>query len=422
MYKKYTLNNGLRIVTEHIPYVKSLSIGVWIETGSKNENLMNNGVSHFIEHMLFKGTTNRSAKDIADTVDGIGGQINAFTAKECTCYYLKVLDSHYQLAIDILADMIFNSKFDPNEIDKERSVILEEISMYEDSPEDVAHDLLSQTIFEDHALGYPILGTRETLLSMDRESLLSYMNEYYTPTNAVISVAGNFNEDTLLEEIKEKFEGWKGKEALPKLESQLDFNYKIIEKIKDIEQTHLCLGFKGVKMGKREVYPLLVVNNILGGSMSSRLFQTIREDRGLAYSVYSYPSIYKDGGMFTIYAGLNPMQLDEVSYLINQEIENLVKRGLTMAELNKAKEQLKGNYILGLESTSSRMTSIGKSELLLGKIHSPKETIQMIDDINMEEIDKIISSLFGSNDFAAAVVSKQGHKDQLEKMLTKGLR
>ncbi len=419
MYNKYTLDNGLRIITEHIPFVKSLSIGVWIETGSKNENLINTGASHFIEHMLFKGTATRSAKDIADIVDGIGGQINAFTAKECTCYYLKVLDSHYQLAIDLLADMLFNSNFNDSEIDKERSVILEEISMYEDSPEDVAHDLLSHTIFKDHSLGYPILGTRETLINMDRESLLSYMKEYYVPKNAVISVAGNFDEDLLLKEIKDKFEGWQGDEQQSSQVHPLKYNYEIVEKVKDIEQTHLCIGYKGIEMGKRELYPLLVINNILGGSMSSRLFQSIREDRGLAYSVYSYPTIYKDGGLLTIYAGMNPSQLEEVSYLINEEIIKLVNNGLTSAELNKAKEQLKGNYILGLESTSSRMTSIGKSELLLGKTYSPKEIVQMIDDINMDEIDKIIKTIFSSNSFSASVVSKQEHKKQLEKTLLK---
>ncbi|MBM7613720.1 M16 family metallopeptidase [Alkaliphilus hydrothermalis] len=417
MYKKYTLDNGLRIVTEHIPYVKSISIGVWIEAGSKHENLINNGASHFIEHMLFKGTATRSAKDLADVVDGVGGQINAFTAKECTCYYLKVLDSHYKLAIDILADMIFNSKFDEKDIDRERSVILEELSMYEDSPEDVAHDLLSQSILKDHSLGYPILGTRETLLATTRESLLAHMEKYYIPKNAVISVAGNFEPESLLKEIKEKFGSWKSTETNTYEGKEPNYHFEIVEKVKDIEQTHLCIGFKGIEMGNRELYPLLVVNNILGGSMSSRLFQQIREERGLAYSVYSYPSIYKDGGLLTIYAGMNPSQLEEVCLLIKQEVDTLVGKGITHAELDKAKEQLKGSYILGLESTSSRMTSIGKSELLLAKTYSPKEIIQMIDEIKMDEINGIIKKIFATDSMTVTVVSKQEQKNQVKKAL-----
>lgn len=419
MYNKYTLDNGLRIVAEHIPYVKSISIGLWIETGSKDETIINSGISHFIEHMLFKGTATRSAKDIADLIDGIGGQINAFTSKECTCYYVKVLDSHYDLAIDLLADMLFHSKFDTIEIDKERSVILEEISMYEDSPEDLAHDLLSHTLFKDHPLGYPILGTEESLNRIDREVLMDYMKTHYIPQKTVISVVGNFDQDQLMKAIEAKFNQWQGelREQGPK--NELTYNYQFNQRVKDIEQTHLCIGFKGVNLGKREQYPLLIVNNILGGSMSSRLFQKIREDKGLAYSVYSYPSFYKEGGLLTIYAGMNPNQLEEVSQLIQEEIALLVQHGLTEDELHKAKEQLKGNYIIGLESTSSRMTSIGKSELLLGRIYSPKEVLQLIDDISMESINEIIAEVLQLDSLAVAVVSNQEQQDLVNKIFSK---
>ncbi|SNR88782.1 Predicted Zn-dependent peptidase [Anaerovirgula multivorans] len=406
MYKKYTLDNGLRVVTEHIPFVKSISIGVWIETGSKQETINNNGISHFIEHMLFKGTTSKSAKEIAELIDGIGGQINAFTSKECTCYYTKVLDSHYELAIDLLADMLFNSKFDKEDIQKEKSVIYEEISMYEDSPEDLAHDLLYQSIFKNSSLGFPILGTNKSLESIERDEILNYMQKYYVPNNAVISIAGNFDEGNLLKVIEDKFGKWEKTENLVIKEETLDYNFTHYSKSKDIEQVHLCLGFKGIPLGENKLYPLLVVNNILGGSMSSRLFQNIREDRGLAYSIYSYPSTYKGGGLLSIYAGMNPNLLDEVSALIYSELENLSRNGLTALELNKSKEQLKGNYILGLESTSSRMTSIGKSELLLHKIYSPKEIIQKIDDVGMSEVGDIIKEIIDLNHIASTTVGK----------------
>ncbi|GAB6088181.1 M16 family metallopeptidase [Alkaliphilus crotonatoxidans] len=419
MYNKYTLDNGLRIVTEQISHVKSISIGVWIETGSKNENVINSGISHFIEHMLFKGTSTKTAKDIADLIDGVGGQINAFTSKECTCYYVKVLDSHFDLAIELLADMLFNSKFDPQEIDKERSVILEEISMYEDSPEDLVHDLLSHTIFKEHSLGYPILGTKESLEGIDRQVLIDYMKHHYIPQRAVISVAGNYDEAQLMGAIEKFFGDWKGQSLSQEQDHELQFNFEFSERVKDIEQTHICLGFRGVALGNQSTYPLLVINNILGGSMSSRLFQRIREDKGLAYSIYSYPSAYKGGGLLTIYGGMNPNQLEEAAYLIREEIELLLRDGLTETELQKSKEQLKGNYILGLESTSSRMSSIGKSELLLGKTHTQKEIIQMIDNITMEEINNVIRSVLNLDSLAGAVVSNQKQKNIMEAIFSK---
>ncbi|MCC5909851.1 MAG: insulinase family protein [Clostridiaceae bacterium] len=406
MYKKHTLDNGLKIVTEHIPFVKSISIGVWIEAGSKHETIHNSGISHFIEHMLFKGTDTKSAKEIAETIDSIGGQINAFTSKECTCYYTKVLDSHYKTAIDLLTDMLFNSKFDPVDIDREKSVVYEEISMYEDSPEDLAHDLLYQSMFKDSSLGLPILGDNNSVKSITRDEMLKYMSQYYVPNNAVISVAGNFDEKDLLEAIEAKFGHWKPSNISLREQEKAHYNFQHIDKFKDIEQIHLCLAFKGITLGEGRLYPLLVVNNVLGGSMSSRLFQKIREDRGLAYSIYSYPSSYKAGGLLTIYAGMGPRVVDEVTSLIYDELKYLKKNALTEVEVHKAKEQLKGNYTLGLESTSSRMTSIGKSELLLNKIYSPKEILQKIDNVNMSHVKEIIDEIIDLNHVASTKVGK----------------
>ncbi len=414
MYKRYTLENGLRVVTEYIPFVKSVSIGVWIEAGSKHENTINNGISHFIEHMMFKGTDKRTAKDIAEIIDSVGGQINAFTSKECTCYYTKVLDSHYDLAIDLLSDMLFNSKFDPIEIEKERSVILEEINMYEDSPEDLVHDILSQTLFKNNSLGMPILGTEDTLNNIDREMILQYMNEYYVSNNAVLSIAGNFDEKKLLETINDKFSTWNNNNNLSKAYETINYNFEVVSKYKEIEQTHLCIGFKGVELDSNDVYPLLVLNNVLGGSMSSKLFQSVREERGLAYSIYSYPSIYKNGGSLVIYAGTNPNQVEEVTKIIYNEIKDIIINSLSEDEINKSKEQLKGNYILGLESTSSRMTSIGKSELLRNRIYSQKEIIDKIDSVNSADIQRVIQRIFKLDEVTITTVSK----DNIMKIIT----
>ncbi len=414
MFNKFTLKNGIRVVTENIPYVKSVSIGIWIEAGSRYENKKNNGVSHFIEHMLFKGTQNRTAKDIAEEIDSIGGQLNAFTSKECTCFYAKILDNHLPIAIDVLSDMLFNSKFDYNDIEKEKSVVIEEINMYEDSPEELVHDLISKTIFDDHPLAFSILGNASVLKDLDREDILDYFKKYYTPNNMVISIAGNFKEKEVLNLLQEYFSNWKSK-------SYCNDNYntplllqRVKSKIKPTEQLHLCLGMEGTSQGKNELYSLLVMNNIFGGSMSSRLFQRIREDRGLVYSIYSYPSSYKDIGIFTIYAGLNPKQITTVVQLIADEIKKIKKEGLKSEEIYKAKEQLKGNYILGLESTSSRMTFLGKSELLLGKTYSQKEIIEKINNVNMHSLKHIIDKVFNSHKLNIAYVGNIKNKEDYE--------
>lgn len=417
MYQKIRLSNGVRVVLEKIPHVKSVSLGFWVKTGSINENLDNNGITHFIEHMLFKGTKNRTAKEIAESIDDIGGQLNAFTSKECTCYYAKVLDDHIGIAIDVLTDMIFNSTFNSVEIEKEKSVVLEEISMYEDSPEDNAHDLLSRTIFKEQSLGLPVLGRRDTVGSFDREMLIEYMKNYYTVENMVVSIAGNFNEEEIIKRIEEKFKNFTNKSNQQKSLDEPKFMIDTGFKYKDIEQLHLCISFQGVPLRSDDYYPLLLMNTVFGGSMSSRLFQNIREDKGLAYSIFSYPSAYQQIGLFTIYAGINPSQLEEVNLLIKEEINKIRKDGLTEGELIKAKEQLKGNYILGLESTSSRMLSIGKSELFLEKIYSQKEVLEKIDNIKMEDIRNVIDKIFVLDQATVAVVGKVDQETKVNELL-----
>lgn len=397
MFKRAVLDNGIRIVCEKIPYVRSVSIGIWVGTGSRSENRSNNGISHFIEHMMFKGTEKRSAKEIAESIDNIGGQLNAFTGKECTCYYTKTLDSHMDIALDVLTDMLFNSKFAPKDIDIEREVILKEIGMYEDSPEELVHDILSETVWEGNPLGYPILGTKECLDNIDRDVIKDYIGNNYTPGNTVISVAGNYDDESLIEKLTGLFKDWKMRDSASPSFEKADFNASSRTKEKDTEQVHICFGFEGVEHGNDDIYTLLAINNIFGGGMSSRLFQRIREEKGLVYSIYSYPSSYKNSGLFTVYAGMSPEHLEEVISLMVDEIKLLNKKGLGREELERSKLQLKGNYILGLESTSSRMNSIGKSELMLGRIFSSDEILKKIDDINMERVNNIISKVFNLN-------------------------
>lgn len=404
MFQKEHLINGIRIVTEEIPYVNSVSIGIWVKAGSRYENHENNGISHFIEHMLFKGTKKRTAKEIATAIDKIGGQINAFTSKESTCFYAKVLDTHFDIALDVLADMYFNSTFAAEEIEKEKGVVMEEINMYEDSPEDLVHDLFSQVVWSGNPLGMSILGTEQSLNSLNRDSILQYFKKNYTPQNTVISVVGNFKHSDAVKKISSIFEKAEKLEYSNEDNTKPSFAPEFIVKNKSTEQVHLCIGFNGVDMKSKAFYPMLVFNNVFGGAMSSRLFQKIREDRGLAYSVFSYPSSFEDCGLFSIYAGAKPAHLKSVAELIMEEIHELKKNGITEEELYDSKEQLKGSYTLGLESTSGRMISIGKSELLLNRIYSPFEILERIDKVDMESINDIIRLIFDTDNIGAAVI------------------
>jgi predicted Zn-dependent peptidase len=402
LVKKYTCQNGLTIVLEEIPTVRSVSIGVWVLAGSRNETEKNNGISHFIEHMFFKGTKNRSAKEIAEAFDAVGGQVNAFTSKEYTCYYAKVLDSHAKYALDILADMFFNSNFDKEEMEKEKKVVLEEIKMYEDTPDDIVHDLLSQASYGQHPLGFPILGTEEKLRSFEPDDLREYMDQNYKPENVVVSVAGNVDE-SFFNEVEKLFGSYKT-EAKRLDIVEPSFLSEHISRKKETEQAHLCFGYNGLPIGHKDIYSLVVVNNVLGGSMSSRLFQEVREARGLAYSVFSYHSSFLDNGLLTVYGGTGNDQLQVLQDTIEDTINTLRTEGLTDKELNNSKEQLKGNLMLGLESTNSRMSRNGKNELLLKKHRSLDEIIEEIDAVNHESVEKVMKTIF-TNPYSSALIS-----------------
>lgn len=419
MYTKQTLSNGIRVVMEDIPYVNSVSIGIWVKNGSINEDKPENGVSHFIEHLLFKGTVNRTSKEIAETIDNIGGQINAFTSKEYTCYYVKVLDDHINIAVEILSDMFNNSLFKEEDIIKEKSVIFEEIKMYQDSPEDLVYELLSEIMFENTTLAQPILGTEESLKNITREVIVNYFKTHYIPSNIVISLAGNIESKEILKLLEFYFGNFnkqiKNTEQVNTQNNIYSFERKINGITKETEQLNMCIGMEGIAIGDDTIYPLYVMNNVFGGSMSSRLFQNIREDQGIAYSVYSHPSSYKETGSFTIYAGLGPQQIYNFVNSVKEDIEDIKQNLISVDELYKSKEQLKGNYILGLESTSSRMSELGRNELLLNEIHSPKETLRKIDKVDLQQIKYIIDRIFDYNKFNITYVGNIKEKSKLEK-------
>ncbi|WP_449540057.1 M16 family metallopeptidase [Ferdinandcohnia sp. Marseille-Q9671] len=412
MIKKYTCQNGVRIVLENIPTVRSVAIGVWIGTGSRNETPENNGISHFLEHMFFKGTKTRTAREIAESFDSIGGQVNAFTSKEYTCYYAKVLDEHANYALDVLADMFFHSTFDEEELKKEKNVVLEEIKMYEDTPDDIVHDLLSKATYENHPLGYPILGTEETLETFNGDMLRQYMNESYIPENVVISIAGNIDE-TFISKVENHFGSYSTNHINKSIEKPSFHTNKITRK-KETEQAHLCLGFNGLQIGDKNVYDLIVLNNILGGGMSSRLFQDVREQKGLAYSVFSYHSSYKDTGMLTVYGGTGSKQLNLLFETIQETLVKLKQEGITEKELKNSKEQMKGSLMLSLESTNSRMSRNGKNELLLKRHKSLDEIIDEINEVTENSVNDMSKQIF-TNDFSLALI---GPADELPQKLS----
>ena len=406
MYKCQTLKNGLTIIGEEIPYLKSISLGVWVKAGSIMETKENSGVSHFIEHMLFKGTTNRTSKELAREIDNLGGVINAFTSKECTCFYVKLLDEHIDIGIDVLSDMILNSRFDERDIKKEKSVILEELKMYEDSPDDLVYDLLLENIYKDHSLGMNILGDRQSLKNLKRESILDYYNEYYVPNNSIISICGNFKFEEIVKQIEEKFKTWQPK-SVDTTTTKPNFNPCIVKKNKDIEQVNLAINLDAIPMtNNREVYALSVVNNVFGGSISSRLFQKIREEKGLAYSIYSSQTLYEDCGELGIFASTSTENIQEVYKSILEEIELIRNEYISPQEIHESKEQLKGSYMLDLESTSSRMMSNGKNLLMRNKVDDEQDIIDYINAVEYDDVVKIIKKVFNTENMGVCIVGK----------------
>jgi len=415
MVKKVTLANGVRILTEEIPYVRSVAIGIWVRVGSRDELPSQTGISHFIEHLMFKGTENRTAKELAEALDAVGGQLNAFTSKEYTCYYAKVLDEHLELAIDVLTDMFFNSKFGESEIEKEKNVVLEEIKMYEDTPDDQVHDLFAGTIWQGHSLGRPIIGIKDIVCGFTRKDVIDHYKRHYVPANTVIAVAGSIQHEQVIARLEPFFGKWSGTPVERNI-SLPDYKHRINIKSKDIEQVHLCLGTQALSLDHPDLYVLHVLNSIAGGGISSRLFQSIREERGLAYSVYSYHSSYQETGLFAVYAGLSRINLEATLELIFEELANIRNQGVTKEELSRAKEQLKGSLFLGLENVSSRMSRLGKAELCLGRVVTPDEIVDKINQVTLEQVQQMATELFRVEQYTITAIGPMGENLNLDRL------
>lgn len=395
MIEQFTLPNGLRVLCEQLPHLRSVSMGVWVKAGSILESEHENGLSHLIEHMAFKGTGRRSAKQIAQEMDAVGGYLNAATSKLCTCYYAKVIDENLPLAADILSDIVRFPAIDPKELDKERNVVLEEISMTDDSPEDVAYDLIASAMFGRQPLGQTILGPRELIASYTREDILAFRARHYSPMNTCVAIAGNFDLNQVKDLMAQRFGDWTGGAGEIFPVNAVNQRPQTLTADKDTEQAHICLGYRGKPLGDADAYPMAVFNSILGGGMSSRLFQRIREESAMAYSVYSAPSAYPHCGDFTIYAAVSPRNVKTVLAQIDEETSLLVREGATQEEFDMAKAQLKGGFILGQESAYNRMNSMGSNMALMNRVITTDETIRRIEAVTPEDVRRVAAETLG---------------------------
>lgn len=414
MYDIRNLSNGIRVISEKIDYVKSVSIGVWVGNGSRYETPELGGISHYIEHMLFKGTKKRDAYKIAWDMDCVGGIINAFTGRESTCFYTQTLNTHSDTAIDVLSDMILNSLIDADMLELERQVITEEINMYDDAPEEVVNDLIMEAAWGNNALGKPVLGTPDTLENINPDVMREYMYNHYTTGNIVIAVSGNFD-DSIFDVFEEKL----GKSNLKKGTVQVPkavYTPKNIVQTRDIGQVQIMASFEGVDAHEEDMYSVLAVNNVFGSGMSSRLFQNIREKTGLVYSVYSMCTAYTGTGMFAVGAGTSKENLERVCELISQELRILKRDKLTSDELTMVKEQLKGNYILARESTGARMQALGRNLLLGKKLYTEDEVLDKIDKVTLDSAAEMIDRIVNPDKLAVAAVGAIDNVDNLIKL------
>jgi len=384
-YRRTTLPNGIRLVTEWIPHVRSVAVGVWVDTGSRHEPGDRIGISHFIEHLVFKGTETRSAEDIARAVDSVGGQMDAFTTKEHTCFYVTVLDEHLPLAADLLADVLLRPRFDAGDIEREKTVVLQEFGMVDDTPDDVIHDLFAERVWPHHPLGRPILGDRKVVQGLDRDTVLRYFRTEYCPERITIAAAGHVRHEQLVDLLGSRFLDFR--QPIPSRASDrpvLATSLDLVER--PLEQVHFILGGQGLEHGSLERYALHLLNTVFGGSMSSRLFQVVREREGLVYSIHSGNVAFRDGGLFYVYAGTEPAHFRRVVELTLQEFRSLRAHGITDDELRRAKDHLKGSLMLSLESTGSRMTRIAKQELYFQRSFTFDEILADIERVTPGEV------------------------------------
>jgi predicted Zn-dependent peptidase len=383
--------------------VRSISIGVWLTRGSRHERIDRGGIAHFVEHMLFKGTRSRSAEDIAQAIDSIGGQLDAFTAKEYASYYIKVLDEHVPLALDILSDIVLNPRFSAEDIEREKKVVVEEIKMVEDTPDDLVHEIFTQGFWENHPLGRPILGTRESVESFDEGMLREYFESAYTPRNLIVSAVGNLEHARIRDLVEEKF-GSLASSGAPASDDAPSVVPKVMIRSKDLEQSHVCLGTSSYPQNHDDRYSSYVLNTLLGGSMSSRLFQNVREKRGLAYAVFSGLSAYRDAGSFTVYAGCANDAVEQVIDLVVEELRGVKSAPVLESELQRAKDHLKGSLMLSLENTASRMSHIARQEIYFDRQFGLDETLQGIEKVTVGEVQRVAADLFRNGSLAATVL------------------
>ncbi|MBI3753637.1 MAG: insulinase family protein [Deltaproteobacteria bacterium] len=421
---KTRLKNGLKIITEEMPDIQSASIGIWVNIGSRNEDSKKNGISHFIEHLLFKGTEKRTALDIAREIESVGGVLNAFTGRENTCFYAKVLSKDIPLAVDLLSDIFLNSKFDKQELEKERAVVLQEIKMVEDTPDDLIHDLFATAFWKGHPLAMPVLGNLQTMSSLKRDDVFSYYKHAYLPHAVIITAAGNLEHKRLLRLLKpfEKMPVSKNssiripQSALPKPSSGVTLEHR------NLEQAHLCLGTPSPSQAHHDRYKIYILNTLLGGGMSSRLFQEIREKRGLAYSVYSYLNLCLDVGSLVVYAGCAPDSFGKVVKLILKELNVFARKEVDKKELKSAKEQLKGSMLLGLETSESRMTKLARDEIYFNRTVTIREIVEGIEKVTAKDIMKLAKEIFTPDKIALAAIGKVDEKGLPKILEIKGLK
>jgi predicted Zn-dependent peptidase len=389
-----TLRNGVRVITEQMPHVRSVSVGVWIGTGSRRETPEQNGISHFIEHMLFKGSATRSAEEIARSVDSIGGNLDAFTAKELVCYNTKVLDEHLPFAFDVLSDLVLHPMFREEDIAKEKGVILEELKMEADSPDYMVHELFSANFWRDQALGRPILGTRETVKKYDRDMIYSYYRSTYSPSNMLITAAGNLRHERLEQLARSCFENLEPVEAVEERPAPTTHARITLRNKPELEQVHLCMGVPCYPVAHEKRFACYVLNNLLGGGMSSRLFQNIRERQGLAYSVFSDLNPYRDTGCLSVYAGTSIESARKVVDSVLKEFRQLKEEPIPADEVRRAKDHLKGSLMLSLESTSSRMSNLARQELYFQRFFTLDELVDRIEEVTADEVQSIARTFF----------------------------
>lgn len=418
MVKIRNLSNGIRIVTEPMEHLRSVALGVWIHTGTVREAENEAGASHFIEHMLFKGTNTRSAEQIASQMDAVGGNLNAFTSKECTCFYAKVLDENLPLAMEMLADIVRNSVLADQEIEKEKGVVIDEIMMTEDTPEDLVAELSNMLYYADEPFARPILGTKESVRSFSRALLTDYMRRHYVPNQIVIACAGSFDEDRLMQLAQAAFGDMQGSAPSIVPGANALGGARETFRVKDMEQVHMTAIYPGFARDTEDQYALAILSNIIGGSMSSRLFQIIREQRGLAYSVYTYPVAYAEGGTFSVYAGTGAGQCCEVLKLMLAELENIRANGVLEEEFIRCKQQLKCSYVLGMESSGAHMNAIGKVALLQNREYNMDDTLNRIECVTIGHINRILPTVLNAdNRCFAAVGNVRAHEREMCRML-----